>query len=92
MNERTNLKASVLITWSGVLKALEMKAAKKYAKTKNDEDKTPLIATRDNAKDWANRHNVACLVSIGNKERLIERVRATKFGESSQILFSRQPT
>ena len=42
VNELTKLKASVSITWSGVLKALNTKAAKKYAKTKKDEDKTPL--------------------------------------------------
>ena len=41
-NKLTKLKASVLITWSGVLKTSKAKAAKKYAKTKKGrEQSTP---------------------------------------------------
>ena len=40
-----------------------------------EEDKEPLILTKDNAKGEAGRQNVARLTTTGNKERIIEGVR-----------------
>ena len=85
-NELTKLKASVSITWSGVLKASKAKAAKKYAETKKEEDKAPLIATRDDAKDEADRQNVARLATIGNKEGTIEGVHNRVGGAITDIV------
>ena len=82
-NELTKLKALVSITWSGMLKASKAKAAKKYAE---DEDKAPLIAARDDAKDEADRQNVACLATIGNKEGIIEGVRNRVGGAITDIV------
>ena len=67
-NELTELKASVSITWSGLLKDAKTKAAKKYAETKKEENKAPLITTRDDAKDEADRQTFARLTTICNKE------------------------
>ena len=85
-NELTKLKASVSITWSGVIRSSKAKAAKKYAETKKEEDKEPLIATRDDAKDEADRQNVARLATIGNKEGIIEGVRNRVGGAITDIV------
>ena len=91
-NELTRLKASVSVTWNGVLRASKTKAAKKYAETKKEEDKTPLITTRDDAREEADRQNVARLATIGVKEGIIKGVRNRVGGGALPTSSSRWPT
>ena len=57
-----------------IIKSCKNKGSRKCARTKKEEDKVPLIATKDGTKDEADRQHVAHLPILSNKEEIIEGV------------------
>ena len=73
-NALVKLRSTVTITWKDVLKASKKAAVAKQARTGKTEDAKPDIESPTDAREEADRQNIARLAAIGAKEGVIDAI------------------